>query len=266
MDDTIDEWATITRTGNAGSTVALHTRYLRRLATTHDLGTVTTTELAAWIGEHDWRPNTRKSAVSALRSYFAWAVKSGRRGDDPAAGLPKVRVRRSVPRPVSDRTFVRAMQQARDDDDMLMLLLARGSGLRRAEIAALHTDDLDGDEIWVRGKGDKERVVGLHPQAARMIRQRQGWVFPGRFDGHRHPDYVGRHLSRMLGPGWSAHNLRHSFATAVYEASGDVLALQELMGHESPETTRRYARPSRQRLRDVGQLGRWDEGPTAVAA
>jgi integrase len=254
----ITQWAAIAATAHANGSVKLHAGYLRRLANHHDLDTVTTGQIAAWVNSHGWRPNTRKSALTALRSYFAWAVREGRRADDPAAALPTQKVRRSRPRPVSDTTFVAALQRATSDDDVLLLLLARGSGLRRAEIAGLHCDDLDGDEVWVRGKGDKERVVGLHPQAASMIRARSGWVFPGRFGGHRSPDNVGKHLSRLLGPGWSGHNLRHAFATEIYDGCGDVLALQELMGRDSPETTSRYARPTRARLREVGRHAIWD--------
>lgn len=68
----------------------------------------------------------------------------------------------------------------------------------------------------------------------------EGWLFPGRFGGPVTPDYVGRRLSKLLGPGWTAHTLRHRYAQAVYSGSGNVLALQSLLGHSSPETTLRY--------------------------
>ena len=60
---------------------------------------------------------------------------------------------------------------------------------------------------------------------------------------------AGRNLSRALGPGWSGHTLRHRFGTRVYAASGDLLSLQQLLGHSSPATTRQYVALSDEALR-----------------
>ena len=134
-----------------------------------------------------------------------------------------------------------------------MLLLAASCGLRRAEIAGLHTDMLSGGRLRVTGKGGRTRMVPVRNEdLVRMLAEwPEGWLFPGRFGGPVTPDYVGRRLSKLLGRGWSAHSLRHRYASTVYAGSRDVLALQKLLGHSSPETTQRYVELDEQALWDA---------------
>jgi site-specific recombinase XerD len=65
------------------------------------------------------------------------------------------------------------------------------------------------------------------------------------------PNAVGKRLTKLLGPGWSGHTLRHRFLTRALENSGDLAATQQLAGHASPATTKGYARASASALRDV---------------
>jgi integrase len=67
-----------------------------------------------------------------------------------------------------------------------------------------------------------------------------GYLFPGRYGAGLSADVVGRTLSRLLGPGWSGHTIRHRFASSAYAAERDLRAVQELLGHSKPETTARY--------------------------
>lgn len=225
----------------APGTMYLQRRYLERLAEVHDLGTVTGDQVAAWLGDHGWSKATKKSARAALASFFGWAHTQGLREDDPTALLSAVRLPPPCPRPTADVVFVRACQQA-TGPELLMLLLAASCGLRRAEIAGLHTDMIAGGKIRVTGKGGKTRAVPIaNEDLARMLADLdEGWLFPGRFGGPVTPDYVGRRLSRLLGPGWSGHTLRHRYASVVFAGSHNILALQKLLGHASPETTQRY--------------------------
>jgi integrase len=137
--------------------------------------------------------------------------------------------------------FIRALQNA-DGPGLLMLLLAATCGLRRAEIARLHTDDFFAGKVRVKGKGGRVRAVPVvNEDVRRMLADLpEGWLFPGRFGGHATPDHVGRRLSGLLGPGWTGHTLRHRYSSVVFAGSHDILALQKLLGHSSPETTQRY--------------------------
>ena len=123
-----------------------------------------------------------------------------------------------------------------------MLQLAAYAGLRRSEIAALQTRALVGDTLRVKGKGGKVRVVPVlnAELLAALEAIPPGFVFPGNDHGHQSPNWVGRQMARALGPGWTAHTLRHRFATMAYSHGRDLLSVQELLGHSKPETTARY--------------------------
>lgn len=133
-----------------------------------------------------------------------------------------------------------------------MLRLGAECGLRRSEIAATSSDDVlddvGGRSLMVRGKGDKQRIVPLPDDLADEILGHDGYCFPGRFGGHVEATYVGKRLSRLLGD-WTPHSLRHRYATRMYEATGDIMLVSKLLGHESVETTQRYVAMPDSRLR-----------------
>lgn len=109
--------------------------------------------------------------------------------------------------------------------------------------------DLIGWSLVVVGKGDVQRLVPLEDDLAAEIMAYGGWVFPGRWSGHVEASYVGKHLSALLGDGWTAHSLRHRYATVTYEATHDLLLVSKLLGHASLETTQRYVAMPDDRLR-----------------
>lgn len=201
---------------------------------------VSADQLVDWLASLQVAPETRKSARASLRVFYSWALLEGRTQVDPTVRLRPVRVPPTRPRPAPldvlpdrDRVDVRVE---------LMLLLALYAGLRRAEIAGLHTRDVTAEGLRIVGKGGRVRVVPMHPVLEdRLGMLPAGYVFPSTAGGHLTPDRVGRLMSAALGPGWSAHTLRHRFATRLYETSGhDLLAVQQLLGHASPATTQRY--------------------------
>jgi integrase len=227
--------------GQAEGTIYLHAGYLIRLSEAHGLISVTPEELARWMARQPWARSTRRSVRSAVRGFFRWAQLHGHRVDDPSLLLPKVKAVEPLARPTPDHALRSALAAAAEDE-RLMLLLAASCGLRRAEIAALTTDDVDGRWLYVLGKGGKLRKLPIRSdELAKLLEQAPpGPLFPGRFGGSVTPDYVGRRLSRLLGPGWAAHSLRHRYATTIHTGCRDILALQRLLGHASSETTRLY--------------------------
>jgi integrase len=84
-----------------------------------------------------------------------------------------------------------------------------------------------------------------------LARMPEGYVFPGQDDGHLSPRYVGKLLATLLPEGWTMHTLRHRFATRAYALRSDLLLVQEMLGHASPTTTRRYVEYDRARMRAV---------------
>lgn len=134
-----------------------------------------------------------------------------------------------------------------------MLRLGAECGLRRAEIGSVSSndvmDDLLGKSLVVNGKGDKQRIVPLPDDLAADIEQANGYVFPGRWSGHVEASYIGKHVSRLLGDGWTAHSLRHRYATTTWQATHDLLLVSTLLGHSSVETTQIYVAMPDDRLR-----------------
>lgn len=244
-----------------------NTRNTYRLAMLHlaqrheDPWAVTEDDLTRWLSTEGIKPATAYTRRTVVRNFYKWARRSGRCTTDPAAHLSSIRLTRSVPRPAPIDVLQRALATA-DARLVLAISLALYAGLRRAEIAGLHTRDLCPDSLLVMGKGRKERRVPLHPQLASLLRVEldrrhagqpapgwpstpaaDGWLFPS------HPDpshplsarRLGTLMTAALGGEWTAHTVRHRFATEAYAAERDLRAVQELLGHSNPETTARYA-------------------------
>lgn len=245
----IEPWAAWLRSaGKPETTLYLRLYHLRRFAVAHDHIeplAITLDDLTGWLGGHrGWSAETRRSYRASLRQFYGWAHVTGRSDVDPSRLLPAITPPRGRPRPTPESVYRLAVRRA-DDRVELMVLLASQAGLRRGEIARAHTgdlvDDAHGYSLRVTGKGGTVRLVPLLDELAeRLLKAPAGHLFPGQIDGHLSPSYVGKLVSRILGPGWTAHTLRHRFASRAYAAERDLRAVQELLGHAKPETTARY--------------------------
>ncbi|KAB5758666.1 tyrosine-type recombinase/integrase [Bifidobacterium adolescentis] len=215
---------------------------------------VTTEQIVQAFARQQWKPETRKAYRNTISSFFRWLHKSGRRSDDPSLDVPRVKKPHAHPRPCPDRYIAAAMKMA-TTSERLMIRLGAECGLRRVEIARVHSDDVVADSagrsLIVRGKGDKQRIVPLPDDLAGIIMDARGYLFPGRFGGHVEESYIGDHISRLLPDGYAAHTLRHRFATTAYAATHDLFVVAELLGHESVETTEHYVAMPDGRLREA---------------
>lgn len=215
---------------------------------------VTTEQIVQAVARQQWKPETRKAYRNTISSFFRWLHKSGRRSDDPSLDVPRVKKPHAHPRPCPDRYIAAAMKMA-TTSERLMIRLGAECGLRRGEIARVHSDDVVADSagrsLIVRGKGDKQRIVPLPDDLAGIIMDARGYLFPGRFGGHVEESYIGDHISRLLPDGYAAHTLRHRFATTAYAATHDLFVVAELLGHESVETTEHYVAMPDGRLREA---------------
>lgn len=222
---------------------------------------VTTEQIVQAFARQQWKPETRKAYRNTISSFFRWLHKSGRRSDDPSLDVPRVKKPHAHPRPCPDRYIAAAMEMA-TTSERLMIRLGAECGLRRGEIARVHSDDVVADSagrsLIVRGKGDKQRIVPLPDDLAGIIMDARGYLFPGRFGGHVEESYIGDHISRLLPDGYAAHTLRHRFATTAYAATHDLFVVAELLGHESVETTEHYVAMPDGRLREATAAVRLD--------
>lgn len=250
--------------GRSAGTIKLRLSYLHRLARAFPgrrPADLQPRELIDFLAGPSWGPETRKSARASLATFYMWASSTGRVPMNPAAELPRVAVPAGAPRPVPSSVLAAAQIRTESDRDRLMLAFAIYAGLRRAEIARVHPDDFTADGLLVHGKGGRRRLVPVHPELERAVSAElelrragthgsghryagqirpNGYLFPGQSGGPIGPDVVGRTLSRVLGPGWTGHTIRHRFASQAYAADRDLRAVQELLGHSQPETTARY--------------------------
>lgn len=222
---------------------------------------VTTEQIVQVFARQQWKPETRKAYRNTISSFFRWLHKSGRRSDDPSLDVPRVKKPHAHPRPCPDRYIAVAMEMA-TSSERLMIRLGAECGLRRGEIARVHSDDVVADgagrSLIVRGKGDKQRIVPLPDDLACIIMDAHGYLFPGRFGGHVEESYVGDHISHLLPDGYGAHTLRHRFATVTYATTHDLFVVAELLGHESVETTEHYVAMPDGRLRAATAAVRLD--------
>lgn len=237
--------------GRPDSTITLRVGHLRHIFAAleaADPWTITTEQLVDYLSLQPWKPNTRRSYRASLRQFYTWAQATGRRPDNPGVLIPSVSVPRGLPRPTPEQVYRQALIDA-DDRVRLMIKLAAHCGLRRGEIARVHSRDVGQDLLgWnlrVRGKGGHERVVPLTNELARELRDLPaGWAFPSsaRAGAPLTPAHVGKLVSAALPDAWTCHTLRHRCATVAYWANKDIRAVQELLGHAKADTTALYTK------------------------
>ncbi len=218
-------------------------------------------------------PRSVQRRLSSLRRLFRYLRREGVIGDDPSRGVRAPKVRRKLPE-VLDIDQVLALLDIPEEDelatrDRAMLELFYASGLRVSELAGLTWDRLDMNEGMVRvlGKGRRERLVpvGRHALTALETWQRIHATIAGIDQPRIFTSLKGRPLGvraiQKRVAYWSQrqgldqrvhpHQLRHSFASHILESSGDLRAVQELLGHANLTTTQIYTHLDFQHLARV---------------
>lgn len=242
--------------GMKESTVETRVKHLRSLALQKVADTpmgVTSKLLVQWAGVKNWSPETRHSYYMSLITFFHYYLPTG--VENPTKEICHSISRPSpVPRPAPEEVIHEALAKAhklRDQRPAVIIRLAAELGLRRSEIACLHMTDLKGHvgNRWlvIHGKGGKQRVLPCPETLAHAIKSvssdDNGWVFPGKIDGHLSPRWIAKLATRVLAESWTLHTLRHRFATVAYNEGGhDLLTIQQAMGHENIATTQRYTK------------------------
>ena len=192
---------------------------------------------------------TRYTWISAIGCFYLWAVRHHGVAVNPTADIVRPKLRRTLPRPIGDDDLAVALAMA-PNEVRLWLTLAAYAGLRCAEVAGLHRDDVlrDSGVLRVVGKGNKERLVPMHPFVVDGLdawpRPRvNGPMFVRPQGGAWPPNQISRVASLYLhdvGIEATMHQLRHWFGTRTYQVSKDLRVVQELLGHSSPTTTAIY--------------------------
>jgi integrase/recombinase XerC len=264
--------------GLSPHTVLAYARDLGRLRagfdrSWEDLAAVDLRRIAAGLSRAGRNPRSIQRFLSAARSFGKWAVREGRMEHSPAAALRGPKLGRPLPRTLDVDQAGRAMRQpgeeALDLRDRAILELFYSSGLRLSELTGLDLGsvDLDSGLVRVLGKGRRERTVPVGRMARealqRWLAARPEWarvgeaaLFVSRRGGRLGNRAVQNRLALAgrragLPERLHPHRLRHAFASHLLESSGDLRAVQELLGHADLATTQIYTHLDFQHLAQV---------------
>ena len=212
-------------------------------------------------------------ALSAVRGFYEYLLREGSVERNPAADVSAPREGRPLPKALDVDQTARLMDTQGDDPltvrDRAMMELMYSSGLRLAELVGLSLTDLELGEglVQVEGKGARRRMVPVGRTAIHAVREwlkhRPQWA--ARDETALFVSRSGRRLSARafqkrlrqwgirqgLNQRVHPHMLRHAFASHMLESSGDLRAIQELLGHSDIATTQIYTHLDFQHLAEV---------------
>lgn len=242
--------------------------------TAPDLDAVTSEDVRgylAWGARQGLEKRTVARRLASLRGFFRHACREGWARRNPAQAVAVPKRGRKLQAVLRAEPLQGLLDGAREKEgfyarrEAALLEVAYGGGLRVAEIAGLSWGDVDATgSARVVGKGDKERRVPLGQAAVEALRDWRvelaasgagdGAVFASRSGRRLTVRQIQRVITRVLTraaerEGVSPHTLRHSFATHLLDRGADLMAVKELLGHESLSTTQLYTHLSRERLR-----------------
>lgn len=248
---------------------------------------VTLEDLRSWLAElthHGMSRTTLARKSTSIKQFMLWLVRQGIRDDDPAARLMAPKQASHLPDTLSQAQMREALDNLQHKltpgegtnvdplalRNLAMVEVLYSTGIRVAELEGLDIDDVDFSRsmIKVTGKGDKQRVAPLTTPAVRSL---EAWLTRGRshiladnyqtpavFLGARGKRIGARQIrevvNEMLGAlgntsASGVHVLRHTAATHLLDGGADLRSVQELLGHESLQTTQLYTHVSIDRLR-----------------
>ena len=271
------------------ATIASYGRDIRLLATLAGAkppGALTSADIrvfAARLNQRGLHPRTIARTLSAWRGFFAWGCRFAGITVNPAAGVRAPKAPKPLPKALSvDHAMVLMDNVQADPDDAAdlrdraMFELFYSSGLRLAEVIGLDSVAQPGSlgwvdestaEVTVTGKGNKTRIVPVGTQAIAALRAWRA-VRPAMVRGDPRPLFLSSRGARVSASlvatrlkRWARrsgvpahvhpHVLRHSFATHLLQSSGDLRAVQELLGHANIATTQIYTKLDFQHLAKV---------------
>jgi integrase/recombinase XerC len=235
--------------------------------------------LAAQAGAGAAR-TTLARRTSAVKTFTAWALRSGLIDADPATRLQVPKAHRTLPAVLRQDQALDAMNAAESGAqqgdplalrDRLIVEMLYATGIRVSELCGLDVDDVDTSRRLLRvlGKGNKQRTVPFGEPAMRAL---ESWLAEGRpalatatsgpalllgargkrIDPRQARTVVHQTMSAVDGaPDIGPHGLRHSAATHLLEGGADLRVVQELLGHSTLATTQLYTHVTVARLRAV---------------
>ncbi len=232
-----------------------------------------------FLKEREYASATVARKVAAMKSFCHYLLRIGTLADDPAAELDSPKVKKRLPQTLSpedvDRLLSVPLQGGETPKglrDRALLEVLYATGMRVSEVATLTLQDVDLEGCTVRcvGKGSKERVMPLYPEAVTAVHE---YMENGRnslLGGHVDQKALflnprGDQLTRQglwliikryarelgIAERVTPHTLRHSFATHMLNGGAGLREVQRLLGHANISTTQVYTHVSRDHVRQV---------------
>lgn len=255
-----------TRLGKSPHTLSAYRRDLMQLAAllpTRDTMPVEADFIHALkqLTQRQFNPASIARKLSAWKQYSEYLVQQGIIAANPADNLKPPKAAQKLPKAIERETLNQLLDHTRPDNalayrDLAMFELFYGSGLRLSELHSLNLHDILLDEGWVSviGKGGKPRQVPLTRTSIRAIadylphRQAdsaQTALFTGKNGTRLSQRQIAKRMEQWAQQQHSPqhispHMLRHSYASHLLQASRDIRAVQELLGHSSLSTTQIY--------------------------
>ena len=212
-------------------------------------------------------PKSRARKLSAIKQFFMFLYVEKIRTDNPAVNVETPKIGKALPKYLT-QTEVEALLMAAEKDMRMNLLLEilYATGLRVSELVSLKTNAIrrEGEDffVFVKGKGNKERIVPLGTKAVAAFERYIEEVSPSEFlfasgKSHLTRQRFGQLLKELaivagIDPAKvSPHVIRHSFASHLLEHGADLRLVQELLGHEQIATTEIYTHIQQGKLQKV---------------
>ncbi|MDP2662950.1 MAG: site-specific tyrosine recombinase XerD [Dehalococcoidia bacterium] len=231
------------------------------------------------LKERQYAPATMARKVAAVKSFFRFLAAEGRVDRDPTEDIDSPKVNKPLPKYLTVEEVNALLEQPCKNQspeglrDRAMLELLYATGMRVSELVGLDAEKVEEDltEGFVKclGKGDKERLVPVHPEAALIV---SAYIKKGRpriaLNSRDSALFLNRRGERLTRQGlWlilkgyasranisaavTPHVLRHSFATHMLQRKADLRNVQEWLGHANISTTQVYTHLTRDHLRQV---------------
>lgn len=228
---------------------------------------VTTSDIRTYLGSfQNLKMTTIGKKLAVLKSFFGWLYGEEFLDRDPTVKLKAPKVEKRLPKALTIPELEMLREACKTVRQRAFIEVLYATGCRLAEVQGLNKDQINrqGMSTFVIGKGDKEREVYFSFKAMyhleKYLSQRQDDC-EALFITERKPfrrltkGGIQREVKIIAGNAGLAHKvsfhvLRHTFATLTLNNGAELVAVQELLGHSSPETTLKYARITEERKRE----------------
>jgi integrase/recombinase XerD len=242
------------------------------------LMTVTSLDIESYLAyrvDLGLKPRSTARSISALKRFYQYFVREKRIASSPLENIAQPKAGQSLPKTLSEAEVEALLSAPNIEDpmglrDKAMLELLYATGLRVTELVGLRMEQINLRQsvVFVKGKGNKERLVPLGEEAmywleqflkggrAQMIKHATDFVFPSKRGvgmtrqtfWHRIKHYA---ILASIESDLSPHTLRHAFATHLLNHGADLRVVQMMLGHSDLSTTQIYTHVANERLKSV---------------